>query len=245
MQLGNVKSVVIGVVAAVAAMAITGAASGSGVGAVFNLGKANTVNGPSSLTGSTRHPMLSVTNSGAGAALSLQVRPGKAPFSVNSSGQVARLNASLLGGLAASSFLQGGGQSRSFGFVMEHPSVNQRPLLHVPGFGTLTATCGPDEGGSAAVTLMTGAHAMDEFDADLRPTAPIGVGNAALAPNTSTQLVGVIAFTIASAWDRVILRYTTGSGSSLTTHMAMLDIMLDVNSTCDFDATAVTSITPP
>jgi hypothetical protein len=245
MQLSNMKSVIIGVVAAVAAMAITGAASGSGVGAVFNLGKANSVNATSSLTGSTKHPMLSVTNSGAGAALSLQVRPGKAPLSVNSSGQVPKLNASLLGGLAASQFVLGSGQSRSFGFVLDHTSVTQRTLLRVPGFGTLGALCSPDEGGTADVTFTTGSHAMDEFRTDLRPTAPIGVGNTALAPNTSTQIVGVIAFTIASAWDRVILRYTTGSSNSLTTHMAALDIMLDVNSTCDFDATAVTSVTGP
>src|SRR5215469_9837678 len=118
MQFSNIKSILIGVGTAVAVIAITGAASGSGVGAVFNLGKTNMVNATSSLTGSTKHSMLSVTNKGAGTALSLQVAKGKAPFSVNSSARVAGLNVSLLGGLAASQFVQGGGKARSFGFPM-------------------------------------------------------------------------------------------------------------------------------
>jgi len=71
MRLSNVKSVIIGVGTAAAVIAITGAASGSGVGAVFNLGKANKVNATSGLTGSTKHSMLSVTNKGTGPALSL------------------------------------------------------------------------------------------------------------------------------------------------------------------------------
>src|SRR5215831_11254801 len=126
MQLGNLKSVIIGVGAAAAAIVITGAASGSGIGAVFNLGKTNTVNATSRLTGSTKHPMLSVTNNGTGTALSLQVAKGKAPFTVNSPVRVAKLNASLLGGLAASQFVQGGGQSRSFGFSMSTSTAATR-----------------------------------------------------------------------------------------------------------------------
>ena len=54
MQLSNLKSVIIGVATAAAVIAITGAASGSGIGAVFNLGTANTVNATSSLKASTR-----------------------------------------------------------------------------------------------------------------------------------------------------------------------------------------------
>src|SRR3974390_1562223 len=106
MQLSNVKSVIVGVVAAVAVIAITGAASGSGIGAVFNLGRTNTVNATSSLTGSTKHSMMSVTNNGGGTTLSLQVGRGKAPFNVNSNGRVANLNASFLGGLSAGQFVQ-------------------------------------------------------------------------------------------------------------------------------------------
>src|SRR5215469_2141265 len=127
MQLSNLKSVLIGVGAAAAAIAITGAASGSGIGAVFNLGKTNTVNATSRLKGSTRHPMLLVTNNGTGTALSLQVAHTTPPFFVNSSARVPNLNASLLGGLGPSQFAQG--QLRSFGFTMSTAKEATKTLL--------------------------------------------------------------------------------------------------------------------
>src|SRR5215469_13518010 len=166
MQFSNIKSILIGVGTAVAVIAITGAASGSGVGAVFNLGETNTVNATSSLTGSTKHSMLSVTNKGSGTALNLQVGNGKAPFSVNSSGRVANLNASLLGGLAAGQFVQGGGQSRSFGFPMSTATDANVPLLSVPGFGTFMARCFGGSSGAAEVTF-TPTHTMDELAAGI------------------------------------------------------------------------------
>jgi hypothetical protein len=234
------------VVAAAAVIAITGAASGSGVGAIFNLGKTNDVNATSSLAGSTKHPMLSVTNSGSGTALSLRVRAGKAPFSVNSAGQVAKLNASLLGGLAASAFVQGGGQSRSFGFAMSPAAFAQKTLLPVPGFGTLNVACDPTGSGSAFVDFKTGTHTMDRFVASIAGFSQVAVGNATITPNANWQFAAVAGGGISSVWERVILRYTTGSGGSAATHMATLDVMADVaGTTCDFDATEATSVSGP
>jgi hypothetical protein len=226
-------------------IAITGAASGSGVGAVFNLGKTNTVNATSGLAGSTGHPMLSVTNSGAGAALSLQVKAGKPPLSVNSSGQVARLNASLLGGLAAGQFVQGSGQSRSFGFTMSSTVFfAQRKLLAVPGFGTLNAVCGSGGGGVANVDFMTGAHAMDRFTAAIATGSSVSLGDSPITANQDWLFADLSATGVSAVWEKVMLRYTTGSGGSLTTHTAALDVMANVNATtCDFDASAVTSVT--
>jgi hypothetical protein len=240
MQLSNVKSVIIGVSAAAAAIAITGAASGSGVGAIFNLGKTNTVNATSSLTGSTKHPMLSVTNKGAGTALSLQVAKGKAPFSVNSSVQISKLNASLLGGLAASSFVQGGGQSRAFGFPMSTSSVAPAKLLSVPGFGTLIAICIPDNGGTAEVRFAAGSHTMDAFITAIASNSSVSAQSAVLTPPKTTWVLTAASATVGSVVsDRLILRYATGSMGSLTTHIAALDIMASVfGPKCDFDATA-------
>jgi hypothetical protein len=238
-----VKSVFVGVVAAAAVIAITGAASGSGVGAIFNLGQTNKVNATSALTGSTKHPMLSVTNSGPGTALSLQVKAGKAPFSVNSAVQVPKLNASLLGGLAASQFVQGAGQSRLAGFTMSSASVAEKKLLLLPGFGTFNVLCGPNGGGFADVDLMTGPHPMDRFVADIVSTAGASVGDSTLTPNANWAFANLAASGPSAVWERVILRYTTGSGGSLTTHLATLDIMANVTATtCDFDATAVTGV---
>lgn len=57
-------------------LAITAAANGIGVGTAFILGKTNTVNATSTLTGKTQSPMLNVINSGSGTALNLHVSSG-------------------------------------------------------------------------------------------------------------------------------------------------------------------------
>ncbi len=59
------------------------ALAGTGVGAVFNLGKTNSVDRISKLVGSTASSMLMVDNNGTGSALNLQVEPGKAPLTVS------------------------------------------------------------------------------------------------------------------------------------------------------------------
>jgi hypothetical protein len=85
----------------------TTALAGTGVGATFNLGNLNTVNQISRLVGSTDAPMLRVDNNSAGTnatALDLQVEPGHAPMRVNSSTQVANLNADQLDGKHSSAF---------------------------------------------------------------------------------------------------------------------------------------------
>jgi hypothetical protein len=97
-------TVVLAVVLGLASAAL----AGTGVGDVFNLGKANTVNRISSLVGSTDNPMLRITNNNAGTdatALTLQVKPGLTPMKVNSSTQVSNLNADLVDGRSASSFV--------------------------------------------------------------------------------------------------------------------------------------------
>jgi hypothetical protein len=97
-------AVVLAVVLGVASAAL----AGTGVGSTFNLGKINTVNHISQLVGSTDSPMLRVTNKNTGTdatALTLQVEPGHTPMKVNSSTQVSNLNADLLDGRSASSFV--------------------------------------------------------------------------------------------------------------------------------------------
>ena len=98
MQLSFGKGLMAGAAGVAVLLAITAAANGTGIGAVFTLGKTNKVNATSTLTGKTPGPMLTVVNSGRGTALSLHVSGGHAPFTVNSATKVAHLNASLLGG---------------------------------------------------------------------------------------------------------------------------------------------------
>jgi hypothetical protein len=242
MQFSNMKPVLIGIGAAAIVMAITGASLGSGVGALFSLGQTNKVNATSSLVGSARHSMLSVTNKGTGPALSLQVARGKAPFSVSSPAQVADLNASLLGGLAAGQFVQGGGQSRSFGFSMSTSSTAPRPLLSVPGFGTLEANCASNSGLSNDVTIETGPHTMDMLTAILTSAGGVTVNSNELSANSTILLTTLLSIsTVPAEWQQMIIRYSTGSGSSLAEHVATINLMVlvNINSTCDFDASAI------
>ena len=54
------------------------AMAGNGVGGVFNLGKANTVNAQSTLKGATSGKSLQLTNTGSGGGLGVTVGSGKA-----------------------------------------------------------------------------------------------------------------------------------------------------------------------
>lgn len=95
------KGVVLGSVVAVVVLMAATALAGTGIGAVFNLGKVNTVNRTSNLSGATKGKLLQVTNKGSGAALGLKVKAGRPPLAVNSTARVKRLNADLVDGLHA------------------------------------------------------------------------------------------------------------------------------------------------
>ena len=144
--------------------------AGTGVGGVFNLGKTNRVDATSSLTGKAPGSMLSVTNDGSGAALSLSVGKGAAPFKVNSTTQVANLNASLLGGLATTNLLQGGGEAHSYALTLTAMGPpNDVPLLSIPGYGTIRVACGQ---GGVDMFYVNGSHAVSSWPSTWRrPTS--------------------------------------------------------------------------
>ena len=139
MQLSFGKGLMAGAAGVAVLLAITAAANGTGTGAVFSLGQINRVNATSTLTGKTKGSMLTVTNSGHGTALNLHVSSGHAPFSVNSSTKVAHLNASLLGGISAAGFVQGGGHEVTA--QVELTVGQQSALLNLPGYGTFSVQC--------------------------------------------------------------------------------------------------------
>src|SRR5262245_42304666 len=139
MQFSFGRGVMAGAAGAAVVLTITAAGTGAAVEAVFRLGHVNKVNSTSTLTGTNRSPMLTVTNSGRGTALNLHVGKGHAPLEVNSRTVVRNLNASLLGGLAPAAFVQGGGHVRAGQVTL---SVNQSAaLLTLPGYGTFSARC--------------------------------------------------------------------------------------------------------
>ena len=140
------------------------ALAGTGVGATFNLGKQNTVNRLSQLVGSTDNALLRINNNNAGTnatALDLQVEPGLTPMTVNSSTQVSNLNADLIDGRSASSFVAnstyrlGQGQERAGSVLSDGSKV-------------LSQSCQPGDrllsGGPASVNANS--DVLDSFAQD-------------------------------------------------------------------------------
>jgi hypothetical protein len=105
MSAALVKGAVIGAVTASVVMISATAMAGTGIGAVFNLGKTNTVNARSILAGKTSKPELSVSNKGTGPALRLNAKSGHAPLSVSNKVMVPHLNANYVGGKSAASLV--------------------------------------------------------------------------------------------------------------------------------------------
>jgi hypothetical protein len=151
MKSGFVRGALFGALVGSVVFVSSAALAGSGVGGVFNLGVSNRVNGQTTLSGATAGKQLQVSNSSsaAGAAgIGISVASGKPPLVVSSSTQVKNLNASLLQGLPATSFLQGTGSVH--GVRLTIPSGSSTGLGPVADLGSMVAECGtngfPDAG---------------------------------------------------------------------------------------------------
>jgi hypothetical protein len=119
------KGIVLGAITSSAVLIGTAALAGNGVGASFNLGKVNTVNATSTLTGKSSGAMLTITNNGSGRALRLNVKPGTPPLSVSSRAAVSNLtagNAEHLGGVPPDGFVRGPGVAQSERVIAIPPS---------------------------------------------------------------------------------------------------------------------------
>jgi hypothetical protein len=137
------KGVAFGAIACVVVLSASAALAGTGVGAVFNLGTANTVNSSTLLQGTTRGQQLRVVNSATGsgvAGVGIVTPSAVPPLAVSSSTKVGHLNADLLDGLNSTSFVFGGGRIVS---ARREATFSAAPLvvLGVPGFGNVEATC--------------------------------------------------------------------------------------------------------
>jgi hypothetical protein len=219
-------------------MVATAAMAGTGIGGVFNLGKTNTVDATTSLSGSSSGAQLGVTNSGAGPALSLKVASGKPPLSVNSSAKVRNLNASMLDGFTSGQFVQGGGQVRGF-YLTLTPDAEQE-LLAIPGFGQLKADC---EGGEANVIYVNGSHTVDAWNATIDNLGAVAQENQ-VSPTGLDFPVGVKgADTDGQA--RFLLHYTTTSGFFVIQHVATVDVAAHETggTSCTFVASTVAGAT--
>jgi hypothetical protein len=100
--------VVLALIVAVVLGAASTAQAHDGDTRLFHLNHSNAVSAINQLVGSVVGPILRIDNNSTGAgatALDLQVEPGKAPMTVNSSAKVANLNADQLDGKDSTQFL--------------------------------------------------------------------------------------------------------------------------------------------
>lgn len=157
MRLTFARGAALGAVTAVLTLGTTAALAGTGPGANFNLGKINTVNATSTLTGSATGSLLKIPNTGTGAgaqainassagataatiranntgggpAAEFDVAAGHAPFTVNSATEVANLNAATLQGTVPADFYAAGSTVANSSALGGQP-----PSFYLPATGT-------------------------------------------------------------------------------------------------------------
>jgi hypothetical protein len=146
----NLKSALIGGAVAVAFTSATSALAGTGVGGVFNLGKTNTVNAASVLSGATNGAQLAVTNTSTGASaggVRITVPAGKAPLAVSNTVKATNLDADLVDGLSANQLGRVGyAETKNSGWVEGGRSTLQSVTVNAPQAGFVTISGGATAG---------------------------------------------------------------------------------------------------
>jgi hypothetical protein len=231
MQLSFGKGLMAGAAGVAVVLAVTAAANGLGVGTAFLLGKINKVNATSTLTGNTPGSMLNVVNSGSGTALNLHVGSGHPPFAVDSATQVAKLNASLLGGIGPAGFVQGGGHVVTAEVEL---TVGQKAtLMKLPGYGQFSVTCLNVP--FAEVDFTVGPDKVHLWTQDITGTTP-GVTEQDMAPGSG------LGFQTGVTAEQIQWTIQDASSHSLSGHLATVQTDQAVNgndtSKCDFAAVA-------
>ena len=152
------KGVVLG---AVIAAVVSAGAVGFGAVTPFNLNTtANTVNAPTAASGSIAGNQLTLTDNGTSAgaplaltnnstatgstALKLNVKSGKAPFTVNSGTKVTNLNADRVDGIDSSGLIQGKGRTYTLAVAITRriteSTYTPSPAV-APGLFNVAFTC--------------------------------------------------------------------------------------------------------
>lgn len=233
MQLNFGKGLMAGAAGVAVLLAITAAANGTGIGAVFNLGQTNKVNATSTLTGKTQHPMLTVINSGHGTALNLHVSSGHPPFSVNSATKVANLNASLLRGIGPAGFVQGGGHVVTA--EVELKVGQQAKLFNLAGYGKFSVICLNVP--FAEMDFTAGSHKIHLWTQDVGGPSSAAVSEQDMAPGSGLGFQTGVAQPEQIQWT-----IQDASSPHLSGHLATVQTDFGVNgndtSKCDFAAVA-------
>jgi hypothetical protein len=163
---------VLGIVAATVVLTASAALAGTGVGAVFNLGRINSVDQGSTLSGAAPK-LLIVKNTGSGPAavgISIQVPPGKPPLQVNSAARIAHLNSDLLDGMDSHQFVHGNGSILQETEDLAYNTADI--LLDVPGFFQIQAGCPVNQPDAGAFLVVNKSGAAFDAFIDHEGAAP-------------------------------------------------------------------------
>src|SRR5439155_16289423 len=139
------KGALVGGIGAALVMAATVAVAATGGN--FLLGKSNSAGAPTSLTSTTAAgSTLKLTNTGGKPAASFTGGTGAAPFTVNSTKNVAKLNADLLDGIDSTQLVRGKGQTYALAVAIPRSqffnSTEYVPSPAVsPGFFNVSMLC--------------------------------------------------------------------------------------------------------
>ena len=144
-------------------------------------GVVNTVNSVTKLVGTLTDPILRLDNNGTGPALDLQVEPGHAPMTVNSSTQVANLNADQVDGKSASAFVANS-------VYMLGPGQEREGTLLGDGTRVLSQSCLTGD------RLLAGGPASVRDTSDLLDSFPTDTNTwqARINPNGQTDTFTVV-----------------------------------------------------
>jgi hypothetical protein len=240
-----VKGAVIGFVCALLGGA-TVALAGSGVGGVFNLGVSNSVDAKTTLTGASpgaqlrvdntnalagasglvstsksSSPTGSFANSGGGPAGSFVVNAGVAPFTANSTGKVANLNADLFDGLNSTAFLRNQvpltltGAANSNGVIAATNTGGANGMQGKTGAASASGVYGENTGGGFGVGGVS------------NQAGGVGVLGEALGPNGH----GVVAVTFGAG--AAVAATNNGSGPALELHANGAPMTVDSSTRVD------------
>ncbi len=164
------------VVSSLALFVALGGTGYAATGGNFVLGSANTADKTTSLTGTPASgAALKVTNANPGPAAAFTVNTGIAPFTVNSTTKVAKLNADKLDGIDSTGFVPVGGTA-----------ANSDTLDGIDSTGFLAA------GGTAANSNLLGGISAGGF---IKGTGSASGAAYAVAPNTNSPV-----FLVGNGW---------------------------------------------
>jgi hypothetical protein len=199
-------AIAISVAALVVAMSGTAYAA---TGGTFLLGRANRATALSSLSNSK------------GTALRLSSKPGTPPLTVSNSVQVPQLNASELGGIPATGFMQGTGFADSGNAAITGPGEAE---LASNATSSVSGVCDADSGTGADLEVsLVEAGSIVWWNKD--GTSDSGSGFAQVTPESGLDYV-------------VVIQVTQGAAVSTYTASQTYDAGTD---TCSFTAQVVTT----